>query len=146
MKKLILLFVLPFLGFSQGQRQGETRGFKDYVFGTPPESYKNLTLEIEEGNTRLYSLNEPGLVIDGVAVEYMRFTFTKNKLSDIALQSKNSTGVRLLQNLRDTYGEPTRISKSKKSYEWLNDKMQLLYEGNMTGNDATVTFSSKAIK
>ena len=152
MKKIVHLSVtlvsfLVFLFFSPGwmaqAKMKEVKGFKNYVFGTPPDAYKNLTLEIEEGNTKLYSLNEPGLVIDGVEVEYLRITFTKNKLSDISMQSKNATGQKLLQNLKESYGEPTRISKTKKSYEWMNEKLQLLYEINVAGSDATVSFSSK---
>lgn len=113
------------------------------MFGSSPEAYKNLTLEIEEGHTKLYSLNEPGLVIDGVELEYLRITFTKNKLSDIAIQSRNSNGSKLLKNLKDSYGEPNRTGKTKKSYEWFNDRLLLLYESNMAGNDATVSFTSK---
>lgn len=142
MKHFLLFILLPFLGLSQTGTLSELKGFKNYTFGTTPDAYKNLTLEIEEGNTKLYSLNEPGLV-DGVELEYVRVTFTKNKLSDISIQSKNSTGARLLQNLKDSYGEPTRINKSKKNYEWLNSKVQLLYESNKSGSDATVSFSSK---
>ena len=144
MKNIFLCLLFPLISLSQtNTKLYSAKGFKNYVFGSSPESYKNLTLEIEEGNTKLYSLNEPGLVIDGVELEYLRVTFTKNKLSDISIQSKNSTGTRLLQNLRENYGEPTRVAKSKKTYEWLNDKLQLLYECNMTGSDATVSFSSK---
>lgn len=141
---IVILLLLPLIGLSQTNSKLLTaKGFKNYLFGTSPNDYQNLVLEIEEGNTKLYTLNEPGLVIDGVEVEYLRVTFTKNKLSDISIQSRNSTGKKLLQNLRENYGEPTRVNKTKKSYEWTNDKLQLLYESNVAGSDATVSFSSK---
>lgn len=138
----ITVFFLSAQLSAQTGKMKEVKGFKNYVFGTAPDAYKNLTLEIEEGSTKLYSHNGP-LTIDGVELEYLRITFTKNKLSDISIQSKNSTGTQLLKNLKDSYGEPSRMSKSKKSYEWFNEKLQLLYETNMAGNDATVSFSSK---
>jgi hypothetical protein len=144
MKNILLCILFPLLGLSQtNSKLLAAKGFKNYLFGTSPNDYQNLVLEIEEGNTKLYSLNEPGLVIDGVEVEYLRVTFTKNKLSDISIQSRNSTGKKLLQNLRENYGEPTRVNKLKKSYEWKNEKLQLLFESNVAGSDATVSFSNK---
>jgi hypothetical protein len=144
MKNILLCILFPLLGLSQTNiKLHAAKGFKNYLFGTSPNDYKNLVLEIEEGNTKLYTLNEPGLVIDGVEVEYLRVTFTRNKLSDISIQSRNSTGKKLLQNLRENYGEPTRVNKLKKSYEWKNEKLQLLYESNVVGSDATVSFSNK---
>jgi hypothetical protein len=144
MKNILLCILFPLLGLSQtNTKLHAAKGFKNYLFGTSPNDYKNLVLEIEEGHTKLYTLNEPGLVIDGVEVEYLRVTFTRNKLSDISIQSRNSTGKKLLQNLRENYGEPTRVNKLKKSYEWKNEKLQLLYESNVAGSDATVSFSNK---
>ena len=139
----ISLFQLSFNQLGQGNKFNESKGFKDYIFGTSPDNYKNLTLEIAEGNTKLYSLDQTTITIDGVDMNYIRLTFTKNKLSNISLQSKNSGGEKLLQQLKETYGEPTRISPTKKSYEWLSDKLHLLYEKDTGGTNATVSFSNK---
>lgn len=136
-----MLLTLP--SVSQDTRFKTSKGFNVYIFGTAPAAYRNLQIEIEEGNSKLYSVNQANITIAGVEIEFIRLTFTKNKLTDIVFQTKNATGAKLLQNMRESYGEPTRANKIKKNYEWLSDKAQMLYEYNRSGTDATVSYSSK---
>jgi hypothetical protein len=143
MKKIALLLILPFLGVAQSSNSLiEKNGFKDYIFGTAPHQYKDLTLEIEEGNAQLYSLAKAPIQMDGAEFEYVRVTFLKNKLSAISLQTKNSTGPKFLAVLKQNYGEPAKSPK-KNSYIWETAKMQLLYE--TYGTDATISFYSSEL-
>ncbi|MEO6304530.1 MAG: hypothetical protein ABIP51_15325 [Bacteroidia bacterium] len=143
MKNIILLFFIPFLGLAQPNKLDEKNGFETYVFGSTPAQYKNLTLEIEDGNTKLYSLNQSNIALQGAEFEYLRITFYNNKLSAITLQTKNATGQKFLQSLKESYGEPVKLTKPKENYEWVSNKYRLLYEANAAHNDATVSFYAK---
>ena len=123
----------------------EKNGFKTYVFGSSPNQYNNLVLEIDEGNTKLYSLDQSNINHDGAEFEYIRVTFCKDKLSAISLQTKNSTGQKFLTSLKENYGEPVKSNKQKENYEWLSSKCQLVYEKNARSNDATISFYAKTI-
>ncbi|MGZ3918914.1 MAG: hypothetical protein ACXVC7_01410 [Bacteroidia bacterium] len=80
MNKLLFLLIVPFVGLSQGNKILGKAGFENYVFGTSPAEYKNLTLEIDEGNTKLYSA-APTIQVQGVEVSDVNITFLKNQLS-----------------------------------------------------------------
>lgn len=142
MKKLLVLLLLPFFGIAQNNKLQGKSGFENYIFGTTPAEYKNLTLEIDEGNTKLYSASTK-VNMTGVEVADMNITFVKNQLSTICLKTKNSTGQKLLQNLKENYGEPNKSGSLKGSYEWIGDKLHLIYEPVKNGTDATASFYSK---
>ncbi|MBA2611815.1 MAG: hypothetical protein H0U95_07595 [Bacteroidetes bacterium] len=143
MKKIILLLLFPFLGMTQNNSLEGKNGFSNYVFGVSPAEIKDLTLEIEEDNTKLYSLPEDNIKIKGVEFEYIRVTFFKNKLSTISVQTKNQTGSNFLKILKESYGEPNRSNLAKKNYEWLGAKMQVIFEKNRSEKDAYISFYSK---
>ncbi len=118
---------------------------KIIFFGSSPKQFTNLILEIDEGNTKLYTLNQSNINQDGTEFEYIRITFCKDELSAISLQTKNATGQIFLTSLRGNYGEPGKSNKQKEIYEWLSSKCQLVYEKNVKSNDATVSFYAKTI-
>ncbi|MDP1799987.1 MAG: hypothetical protein Q8L81_01450 [Bacteroidota bacterium] len=144
MKKIILLIIFPFIGFTQNNTLEGQNGFKNYVFGTSPNELKNLTLEIDEDNTKLYSLPEDNIKIEGVEFEYIRVTFSKNKLSTISVQTKNATGPKFLEVLKENYGEP-KLNAARKSFEWASSNMLVIYEKNNSGKDASISFYGKKI-
>ena len=141
MKKIFFLFLIPFLSNAQTSKLDEKNGFDAYTFGSAPTQYKNLTLEIEDGNTKLYSVNLSS--INGTEIEYLRITFFKDKLSAITIQTKSANGAKFLQNLKENYGEPVKLTHPKENYEWVSNKYRLLYEQNTSSGDATVSFYSK---
>lgn len=145
MKKLLFLILVPFFCAAQSNKLDEKNGFKTYVFGSSPKKFSNLVLEIDEGNAKLYSLNQSNINHDGAEFEYIRITFCKDMLSAISLQTKNATGQKFLASLKENYGEPGKSNKQKESYEWLSNKCQLLYEKNAGSNDATISFYAKTI-
>lgn len=143
MKKIVLLLIVPILGISQINDIVNKNGFKTFVFGDAPNKYKNLLLEIDENNTKLYSSPEENVKINGVDIEFVRVTFLKNKLSAISVQTKNFTGSNLFDLLKQDYGEPSKINYSKKVYEWALQGMKVIYEKNNTDKDAVISFYSK---
>ncbi|MBA2612625.1 MAG: hypothetical protein H0U95_11675 [Bacteroidetes bacterium] len=143
MKTIVLLLIVPFLGLTQINKLDEKNGFKNFLFGTSPAEYKNLILEIDDGNTKLYSLDQSPIRLDDIDFEYLRLTFYKNKLSSISLQTKNANGTKFFQNLKENYGEPVKINKLKENYEWKSTKYQVLYENNEISGDATTSFYTK---
>ncbi len=145
MKKVLLFLLIPFIYSAQTSKLDEKNGFKTYVFGSSPKEFSNLVLEIDEGNTKLYSLDQSNINHDGAEFEYIRVTFCKDKLSAISLQTKNSTGKKFLASLKENYGEPVKSNNQKESYEWLSNKCQLVYEKNAKSNDATISFYAKTI-
>lgn len=144
MKKIIIIVLFPFLGLGQDNKENIDNGFKNYVFGTSPNEFKNLTLEIEEGTTKLYSVSPP-IKIDGVEFEYLRCTFYKEKLSVISLQTKNSGGKLFLQILKAIYGDPNKPSKQAGYYEWVTNKTQLVFATDNSEKEATIDFYYKEI-
>lgn len=145
MRKFLLLFFLPFIGFSQGNKLDQQNGFNVYIFETPPNGYKDLTLEIDEGNVKLYSLDKDPIIIASVEFEYVHISFFKNKLSAIAMRTKNGNGARFLQSLKEAYGQPIKPKANKENYEWSTAKLQLIYEINPSGKDATISFYNKTL-
>jgi hypothetical protein len=144
MKKTILLLLVPFLGLAQTNKLDETNGFNNYVFGSSPTQHQNLTLEIDEGNTKLYTQQNP-VKLNGVEFEYVRVTFCRNKLSAITFQTKNSTGLKFLNTLKENYGEPNTSNQFPENYEWLSKKVELFYEKDGSNKDAVISFYSKEI-
>ena len=136
--------MLPLIGFSQNNKLQGKAGFENYVFGTPPSQYKNLTLEIEEGNTKLFSAL-PEINVTGIEISDVNITFLKNQLATICYKTKNSTGKKFLQSLKENYGAPTKSDPAKGNFEWMGDKLHLVYEQNKGNNDATVSFYSKEL-
>ncbi|MDO8999380.1 MAG: hypothetical protein Q7W45_06415 [Bacteroidota bacterium] len=143
MKKIFLLLIIPLFGLTQNNKLENKSGFKDFVFGDSPSAHKNMTLEIDEDNTKLYSLQENDIKIDSVEFEYIRVTFLKDKLSSISIQTKNGTGFVFLNLLKESYGNPTKSNLLKKNYEWLLNTMRILYENLRAEKDAVITFYSK---
>lgn len=127
MKLLFLAVMLSFSGMAQQK-------FGDFTFGSSPSEYKNLDLEIDEGDTKLYSSSSK---VEGLELADLNITFTKNKLSGIALRTKNAGGEKLLKTLKDTYGEP--VIKSASRMEWKNAKLQIFFEKDKTGKDASAS-------
>lgn len=130
---------------SQNNKLDEKNGFGNYTFGTAASSYKNLSLELDEGNTKLYSSPKDEILVEGVELENISVTFIKDKLSSIVFQTKNSTGSKLLQTLKELYGEPTKVNLAKGTQEWASTKVQLLYESAKTSKDASISVYSKEI-
>jgi hypothetical protein len=141
MKTLILIVTMPFLHlFLFNEELDKTNGFGNYKFGTPFSMYTDLNLELDEGDTKLYTSLKKTIHIPGVEFEYIRTTFCKNKLTVLSLETKDGTGTILFQFLQKKYGTPKKI---KKEYEWLGNKVQLTYEPYPTGGDAIINFYSK---
>lgn len=143
MKKIILLFLFPFLGSAQNTELDKKNGFANFVFGTAPTEYKNLVLEMDEGTSKLYSLDQSPIKIDGIDFAHVRVTFHRNKLAVISLQTKNSMGTTFLQALKAKYGEP-KLNAKHRMYEWTGKKVQLSFSNNNSlDKDASVEFITK---
>ena len=115
-------------------------GFEKFKFGTPKETYRNLTLEMEEGNSSLYTANPDEIKKTGVQIESVRLTFTKNKLSAIALSTKNATGLSCFRFLKEHYGEPVN---QKNHYCWNKTDMTVVFELSKNKKDAYIDFYGK---
>ena len=145
MKNIIFAFLVPFFAFSQNNKLDQKYGFEKYVFGTSPKEYSNLVLEIDEGAVQLYSYGQSFTRFENVTFEDVYITFNKDKLSTISFKTKNATGSKMLQNLKQIYGEPKKSLINKGDYEWLGVKVKLLYEPIST-TDALITFYCRNIK
>lgn len=140
MKLLITVSLLSFLNFFNNNLD-KCNGFENYKFGTSEKLYKNLTLEIEEEDIQLYNVNSNYLnIIHEVQFEYIRITFTKNKLSAIALSTKDRTGSAFFKYLKNNYGNPMKI---KNTYEWLGKNVRIVYEPYKKSDDGIVDFYSR---
>lgn len=143
MKTLVVLFIL-FAGYAPiNNKLDESNGFENFKFGTSFSDYKNLNIEIDEGNIKMFSVIPAEVNIKGIEFESIRLTFIKNHLTAIALTTKNSTGKAFLELLKLKYGAPKTV---KHNYEWSGKKVLLIYETYDTGKDAAVNFYASAEK
>lgn len=139
MKALIVLFVL-FVGYGPiNNKLDESNGFENFKFGSSQADYKNLSIEIDEGNIKLFSVSSDQININGIQFDNVRLTFLKNKLNAIALTTRNSTGKAFLELLKAKYGTPKTF---KENCEWSGKKVVLIYEPYDAGTDAVVNFYS----
>lgn len=142
MNGVVHIVVMPVLWFMSVVNTGYSGGFEGFKFGFPKEAYQNLTLELEEGNSRLYTANPDEIKIAGVQFEFIRITFIKNKLSAISLSTKNATGLNFLRFLKEQYGNP--INK-KNQYCWNKPDMSIVFELSGNKKDAYIDFYEKQI-
>ena len=143
MKKIFFFILLPILGIAQNSNLDKKNGWAHFKFGTPPSHYENLTLEMEEKNTKLYSVNQPKINIDGVDFEYIQLTFHFNKLAIISLKTKNASEDKFLKILKENFGPPIKSNLSEKVFEWSGHKVLLTFGDNGFMKDATVDFYYK---
>lgn len=137
MKALVVLFIL-FVGYSPfNNNLDESNGFENFKFGSSQANYKNLSIEIDEGNIKLFSVSPNEINIKGIEFENVRLTFIKNKLNAIALTTKNSTGKAFLDLLKSKYGAPKTY---KQNCEWSGKKVLLIYEPYDSRTDAVINF------
>jgi len=124
---------------TSGGKLDECSGIGSFTFGAPKEQYKNMTLEIEQGNSQLYTADSGALKVEGVQFDYLGVSFIKNKLSAISVSTKNSTGAAFFKFLKDNYGAPI---KNKNMFEWRGMHITIVLELYKNNKDATVDFYS----
>jgi hypothetical protein len=134
------ILIIPVLWFGNVLNTLNSGGLEGFRFGTPKEAYRNLTFEVEEGRSRLYTANPDEIKIAGVQFETIRLTFINNKLSVIALSTKNATATNCLRFLTKQYGNP--INK-KNQYCWNKPDMNIVFELSKSRKDAYIDFYGK---
>ncbi|MDF2453017.1 MAG: hypothetical protein K0S26_2521 [Bacteroidota bacterium] len=77
MKVIFLILSFIFTLFPNNEKLDNCNGIDRFIFGTPKEQFKNITLELEQGNAQLYTNlngleNEPLLCLS-----YSRTTKTQ---------------------------------------------------------------------
>lgn len=142
MKTLILLVAMPFLSFTlKNDLLNSCKGFEKFTFGAPKNTFKNLVLETEEGDSNTYMVNPKEVSVPGVEFESIKVSFIKNKLSSVSILTKNSTRGVFFQFLKEHYGTP---SKTSRTYEWVGKDVQIIYEPFMNSREAVIDFYSSA--
>jgi hypothetical protein len=116
-------------------------GFDKFVFGSAPSDYKDIQLEIDEGNTKLYTA-KASTPLSGVDFDAVNLTFNSNKLTSVAVKTRNGTGANFLNALKNSYGTPLKSNPAKGVYEWKDDKINLVYEKYSNSQDASASFYS----
>jgi hypothetical protein len=138
---LRLVFLILFTGLESVAQTSEKAGFDKFIFGSSPSDYKDLRLEIDEGNTKLYTSKTPPSV-SGVDFDAVNLTFNSNRLTSVAVKTIHGTGNNFLNALKSSYGTPVKSNPSTGVYEWKNDKVNLIFQKNAHSQDASVSFYS----
>jgi len=142
MRTLLLFLSITLLSFTTFNNElDNANGFEKFKFGLSPSSFQNLSLEIDEGNTKLYSVNEP-IKVNNAEMEYVRLTFCKNQLSAISMATRNGSASKLMTYLSNNFGPAKAV---KKNSEWTSKKVYVIYEPTISGKDAIVSFYSNEI-
>ncbi len=141
MKLLITICLIPLLSFTlKNERLNSCNGFEKFIFGSHKESFKNMVLEIEEGESQLYNVDPKSVSVPGVEFEYIRVSFIRNKLSTISLLTKDSTRGTFFQLLKASYGTP---AKTNRNYEWIGKNVKIIYEPYKNCHEAAIDFYSR---
>jgi hypothetical protein len=136
-----LISLLLFTGLESLAQTSGKAGFDKFIFGSSPSDYKDIRLEIDEGNTKLYtSKTHPS--VSGVDFDAVNLTFNSNKLTSVAVKTINGTGNNFLKALKDSYGAPAKSNPSTGVYEWKNNQINLIFQKNSNSQDASVSFYS----
>lgn len=141
MKLIFFLLLFSPLNFILlNENLDSCNGIDNYIFGASKDSFKNMSLEFEEGNSQLYTLNSDAIKISGVQFDFIRITFIKNKLSAISLSTKGDTRAAFFKYLKDKYGAPI---KNKNRFEWNGKLVKIVFEFYNNSKDAAVDFYKK---
>jgi hypothetical protein len=137
MKTAIILILISLLRFGNvNESLDKANGFSKYQFGSSISEYADLKLLVAEGNLKSFLVSAPA-TINGIELAYIRLTFYNDKLSDIAMCTKNKTGEKLLRFFQDKYGS---TKANDKMYEWSGQKVKLIYELVNHSKDAEIFF------
>ena len=140
MKLFLFLLLTPYFTFNfNNEKLDKCNGIGNFVFGTSKEQFKNMTLEIEQGNSQLYTIDSGTLKIDGVQLDYLGVSFIKNKLSTVSVSTKNFTGAAFFKYLKENYGTPI---KTKNQFEWRGKHITIILELYKNNKDASIDFYS----
>lgn len=140
MKALLFLISLCFGSILNNETLDKCNGIDRFIFGTSKEHFKNIRLELEQGNAQLYTMNASALKIPGVEISDLKISFIKNRLSAISIVTKNSSSVALLKYLKNTYGNPT---KHRSQLEWSGKHVFITFELYGNSKEAALDFYSK---
>lgn len=138
--KTLLIILFCSIYTLTNEKLDKCNGIGNYIFGAPKNQFKNITLEFEQGNAQLYTVNENPSIINGVELDYLRISFIKNKLSAISISTKNSTGAVFFKYLKEKYGAPV---KNKNQFEWSGKHANITLELYNKNKDASIDFYSK---
>lgn len=139
--KALLFFLLISSGLFTitNEELDKCKGIESFIFGTPKEHFKNITLEIEQGTAQLYTINSDALKINGVQIDNIGISFIRNKLTAISISTKNGTGSAFFKYLKNKYGAPI---KTKNQFDWSGKHVNIILE--LSNNkDAVIDFYSK---
>jgi len=142
---IFLLVAITSLGQNK-KKLDEKNGFRDDIFGTPIESYKNL-VEVDktkDGFEILYKKTDENLSLGNVELLSITYTFYKGKLDAILLTTKGYTNSRgILDILISNYGNGYQSNRYIEDYFWFGKKVVMSYSENSLTNDATVFIATK---
>lgn len=140
MKTFLFLLIASHFTFTlNNDKLDKCSGIANFVFGAPKDQFKNMTLEMEQGNSQLYTIDSGALKINGVQLDYLRVSFIKNKLSAVSVSTKNSTGAAFFKYLKENYGAPI---KTKNLFEWRGKNITIVLELYKNNKDAAIDFYS----
>src|SRR3954462_8806891 len=107
MRVLLVYLLLNYsgLGFNT-ETLATINGYGQFKFGTSPQEYKNLDIEIEEGNLKVFTVNDNSVHIDGVEILYTRVTFNRNKLAAVYITTGGKTGPKIYEYMVNQFGKP----------------------------------------
>jgi hypothetical protein len=136
-----LIFLFLFAGLESIAQTSGKAGFDKFIFGSSPSDYKDIKLEIDEGNTKLY-ISKSRPAVSGVDFDEIQLTFNSNRLTSVTVKTLNGTGGNFLKALKNSYGTPAKSNPSRGVYEWKDDKISLIFQKNADSQDASVSFYS----
>ena len=124
---LTLLLLAPFFVLSQTD-------FRSLRFGMSPSQVKGLTLEIEDGPTSLYIMNQE-LMLENEILSDAMLTFTGGKLSAIRTNCSVKNNDTLIRLLEKQFGK-LRRSDPRKNH-WQNSQVKVTLD-RLKNNDVVI--------
>ena len=145
MKYFLIIMIMSIISTSIfGQNVGaldDKYGFRDAIFEKPKTSFKNLVAV--DGEKYFYKSTTENLTLGKYKLQAVYYHFYRGQLEGIAIQTEGSTNSRgILKILQLAYGDGDQENEYIKKYEWLGEKVKMIYDQNSITDDATIILMS----
>ena len=121
-------------------------GFRDMQFGTPFSTFKNLHLEEDSGDIKVYSRPGDALTMGEAKLAHLYYAFYKGRLSNVHMTTDGPTSSRAaLASLQAAYGTPRKPNQFLEEYWWIGRVVVASYTENLATRTATIICTSRPL-
>ena len=132
-----------------GERREITPGFRDYKWGESPKP--GMAVVHQEGEEVLYSRPEDELMLDGVPLNSIHYSFHRERLQAVMIDIPIASADAIFKERCSKWGMPKQPNLRQPRFFWLEmlsgmDSTQAVLEKTAAAGNASLIISSKYLK